>query len=202
MTYEVKTIPDISEIDKGNIAEVNIYNWGGDYRPVTKGILCYVRDKGFAMKMICEEADPRAEETEQDAYVAADSCMEVFADFDPAQGIGYFNFEGNPNGAMLECFGLPDKHPRMRLAANGYAHPLPKVLKGDGFWGWELFLPLSLIETFYGKLPIGPGYRFQGNFYKCGDKTAAVHYGSYTKIDWPSPNFHRPEFFADFVIVE
>ena len=46
------------------------------------------------------------------------------------------------------------------------------------------------------------GHKMRGDFYKCGDKTAQKHYGSFTPIDWPTPNFHRPEFFADMVIVD
>jgi len=200
--YEVKTISDMSQMDLGNVAEINIYNWGGDYRPVTKAILCYVKDQGFGVRMICEEKDPPALMTEQDTYVSEDSCMEAFLDCDPTQGLGYFNFEGNAIGTMLECFGLPDKHPRMRLAANGYAHPLPRLIKGDGIWGWELLIPMDLIRTFYGNVEFKAGHKMRGDFYKCGGKNHIVHYGSYTKIDFPKPNFHRPEFFADMVIVD
>ena len=202
MVYEVKTIQDMSQMDQGNVAKVDIYPWGGDYRPETYGILCYVKDQGFGVRMICKESDPKAVMTEQDTYVSKDSCMEAFLDCDPTQGIGYFNFEGNAIGTMLECFGLPDKHPRMRLAANGYAHPLPKVLKGDDFWGWELLIPMDLVRTFYGDVEFKAGHKMRGDFYKCGDETGCKHYGSFTEIGWPTPNFHRPELFADMVIVD
>lgn len=202
MAYEVKIIESMDQLDQGNAAPVDIYNWGGDYRPETYGILCYVRDQGFAVRMMCKEKDPVAVMTQQDSYVSMDSCLEAFLDCDPSQGIGYFNFEGNAIGTMLECFGLPDKHPRMRLAANGYDHPLPKVIRRGDYWGWELLIPLDLVRAFYGDVAFAPGHKMRGDFYKCGDKTAQKHYGSYTAIDWPTPNFHRPEFFADMVIVE
>lgn len=69
MVYEVKTIQDMSQLDQGNVARVDVYNWGGDYRPETYGILCYVKDQGFAVRMICKESDPVAVMTEQDTYV-------------------------------------------------------------------------------------------------------------------------------------
>ena len=40
MVYEVKTIQDMSQLDQGNVARVDVYNWGGNYRPETYGILC------------------------------------------------------------------------------------------------------------------------------------------------------------------
>ena len=122
MVYEVKTIQDMSQLDQGNVARVDVYNWGGNYRPETYGILCYVKDQGFAVRMICKESDPVAVMTEQDTYVSMDSCMEAFLDCDPSQGIGYFNFEGNAIGAS-----------RRRLLGLGAAHshgPDPRLLWG------------------------------------------------------------------------
>ena len=40
------------------------------------------------------------------------------------------------------------------------------------------------------------GARMKANFYKCGDKLQTPHFLSWNRIDLPSPNFHRPDFFG------
>ena len=39
-----------------------------------------------------------------------------------------------------------------------------------------------------------------GNLYKCGDETQKMHYATYYPIDTQSPDYHRPEFFGEFVL--
>ena len=84
----------------------------------------------------------------------------------------------------------------------GLEHPLPKVIQGEGFWGYELMIPLSLIEGVYGPSRFETGSVIRGNFFKCGDETEFPHFGSYTKIDWEYPSFHRPQFFAEMQITD
>ena len=48
--------------------------------------------------------------------------------------------------------------------------------------------------------PFGHGYTFRGNFYKCGDETAIPHYGMWNPVGTENADFHRPEYFGDFVI--
>ena len=188
MAYEIRTIRDFSEIGSGNPAEISIYNWGGDYRPVSKGIVCYVKNQGFAVRMTSEEENPRAVQTKPNSSVCEDSCLEFFVNFAPSvPGSGYLNFEGNAAGTMLCCYGQPSKPgaKRVPIAAMGYPHPRPHPIRG-----------------IYGTADFKPDSRIRGSFYKCGDRTEHPHYGSFVKIDWPTPNFHRPEFFADMVITE
>ena len=68
------------------------------------------------------------------------------------------------------------------------------------FWTVEYSIPFSFIEEYFGKLDIRPGFRFKGNFYKCGDETKYTHYGCWNPIKVASPDFHRPEFFGDLVL--
>lgn len=203
MPYEIKTIQNISEIENGNTADIAIYNWGGDYRPHAKGILCYVNDQGFAVRMTAAEKNPRATRTEPNSRVCDDSCLEFFVNFRPqAADSGYLNFEGNALGTMLCCYGQPAKpgSKRSPVVDLGYPHPQPRAFRTEDGWGWELLIPLSLIRGIYGSADFHTGDRIRGSFFKCGDKTEHPHYGSFVKIDWPTPNFHRPEFFSDMVI--
>ena len=46
----------------------------------------------------------------------------------------------------------------------------------------------------------GEGAVLRGNLYKCGDETDHPHYACFHNIDWAKPDYHRPEFFATFVL--
>ena len=206
MTYEIKTIDDISEIKRGNTADISVYNWGGDYRPVSRAVLCYVRDQGFAVRLTSEEQNPRTTQFEPNSRVYEDSCLEFFANFAPSvPGSGYINFEGNSAGTILCTYGCPDGRPdrkRIPVTALGCPHPRPQPIRSKSLWGWELLIPLSFIRTIYGSAEFHTGSRIRGSFFKCGDLTEHPHYGSFTKIDWPTPNFHRTEFFADMAVTD
>ena len=36
--------------------------------------------------------------------------------------------------------------------------------------------------------------------FKCGDETAHPHFGSWSPIVWPEPQFHLSQFFGTFVL--
>lgn len=198
--YQVKTIQDITALESGVTAPINIYNWGGDYQPKAMAKMCYIKDKGFGVQLSCEEKNPLATYTEPNCMVCEDSCLEVFVNFKPKnENTGYINFEANANGSLLAEY-----HPNMgestRLIAMGLYHPEITPYKTENEWGYQLFIPLDLIEKVYGNADFKSGDKFTANFFKCGDKTQSPHYGSYTKIEWERPSFHRPQFFAEMVI--
>ena len=104
--YEIKTIRSADEIESGNVAEIAVYNWGGEYRPVSRAILAFIPDEGFLLKIWSEEQRPRATFTGKNEGVCRDSCLEFFANFKPELAhSGYINFECNANGALLCCYG-------------------------------------------------------------------------------------------------
>ena len=122
-----------------------------------------------------------------------DSCVEFFI----KQGIEYRNFEFNSLGVCLSATGN-DRHARKPLnEAN-----LKQILRWPSLnieslpaedqpsdWSLTIAIPLELIgletETV-----------FMANFYKCGDETKVPHYISWSAINTPSPDFHRPEYFS------
>ena len=79
--YEIKTIRSADEIESGNVAEIAVYNWGGEYRPVSRAILAFIPDEGFLLKIWSEEQRPRATFTGKNEGVCRDSCLEFFANF-------------------------------------------------------------------------------------------------------------------------
>ena len=50
--------------------------------------------------------------------------------------------------------------------------------------------------AFHSQIATLDGARMTANFYKCGDKLQTPHFLSWNRIDLPSPNFHRPDFFG------
>ena len=131
--------------------------------------------------------------------VCKDSCLEFF--FCPAGGDRYFNFEGNPNGAMYVGYGRPGVN-RCRLHRGNFKEIL-QVTPFDipGGWGLELRIPVSFIEIFVPDFQLCAGMTLRGNFFKCGDETEQEHYMSWNPVEVPHPNFHLPEFFGELKLI-
>lgn len=200
--YEIKIIENKNQIETGNIANISIYNWGGAYQPKATAILCFIEQVGFIVKLSCDEKNPRAVFTKQNEGVCRDSCLEFFANFKPKKtGSGYMNFEGNAKGSLLCCYGTNRYH-RKTIMQMGFCHPEPLPYQNEISWGFELMIPLSLINDVYGDSTFSTGDIIKGNFYKCGDDCEVPHYGSYTKINSDHPDFHLPEYFSDMILVK
>lgn len=68
---------------------------------------------------------------------------------------------------------------------------------GTGHWALAYRVPPELFHKMYGR-PVPTGGR-AANFYKCGDETEFPHYGAWSPVGTPSPDFHRPEFFGTLI---
>lgn len=181
---------------------VDSYTFGCTYQPKTDFKLWYVKDEGFYLHMTCQESNPKAIYTKDMDPVYKDSCMEFFMSFYPELPVtNYINFEMNSNGALLTVYhdiidGI--NHKTFIIDTfDGYVRPTVC----DTWWGVELFIPEGFIKKAYQTdKPLGP--RFTGNVYKCGDETASRHFGSWNPITLDEPDFHRPEFFGDFILAD
>lgn len=137
--------------------------------------------------------------------VYKDSCVEFFVDMFPEKRLGYVNFETNAAGTLLAAFG-PDRDRRTPLwpedlAGFEIAASVPGPVDGDlatPGWSLEYRVPLALFRKLYGE-DVRPGGRAAANFYKCGDETEVPHYGAWSPVLTPAPDFHRPEFFGGLV---
>ncbi|OGD20035.1 MAG: hypothetical protein A2Y69_05115 [Candidatus Aminicenantes bacterium RBG_13_59_9] len=137
--------------------------------------------------------------------VYKDSCVEMFIDPFPEKGIGYINVEANALGTVLAAVG-PDRVHRTPLsAADLSGMEVASSVKspvsgyhGAEFWTLAYKLPLSLFEKTHGGR-IESGRAARANFYKCGDETEVPHYGAWSPVRTPRPDFHRPEFFGRLV---
>ena len=178
---------------------VDTVNWPAQYpyAPICNGPLARTAD-ALVVDFRVSGLDLRIQNLTDNGRQWEDSCVEFFVQ-DP-DGSVYYNFEINPLGKVLACSG-PDRHHRtprppeemeqiLRIA--DYSE-CPMDCEG-GVWTWRvvLLIPFHLIGVNPEHLPAA----LKANFYKCGDHTAHPHYVSWSPIDTPEPDFHRPECFG------
>jgi hypothetical protein len=184
---------------------VGHYLWlDNGYRPTVEARVCWT-PRFLYVRFRVEEKRIRVRFTKFQDPVYKDSCVEFFVDPFPELGRGYVNFETNALGTLLAQFG-PDRSHRMSLwpedladyqAAASIRRPVEGEY-GAGSWTLEYRLPLELFRKLYGE-EIRSGRRAAANFYKCGDETEVPHYGAWSPVGTPSPDFHRPEFFGEVI---
>lgn len=198
--YIIKQVSEHPDWEQIEPLYVENYCWGGEYRPKVAARVAFIPEKGFSIKLDCEESNPKAVFTENNRMVCKDSCLEAFLNFKPEQkNAGYINFETNARGALYSAYG-EQRNNRTFLCDMGIKDPVVFTCNNPSDWSAEIFVPLTLIEKVYGRCEFKSGDVIKGNFYKCGDETEIEHYGSWTVIDNPTPDFHRPENFGTLII--
>ena len=169
--------------------------WKSDYayQPNAKFQIAHNDDFIFLHYAVDEEF-VKAQYIRPNENVWEDSCVEFFISFDNKQT--YYNFEFNVLGTGLIGYGPATKSERNRLNAEDIekVDTYTQVLKVDGHKVWNIYLsiPKSILgESNY------VGRTFHANFYKCGDGLPNPHFIAWNNIDYPTPNFHLPEFFGE-----
>lgn len=156
------------------------------------------------MSFVVHDQFVLARTQEFDAPVYEDSCVEFFFTPTPEPG-PYFNIEVNAAGGLkfnrqasrgIERMVLPSS---VRSLINLQVNP-GQILNPEHVepmqWDVSYEIPFALLEEF------GPvSYsEWRGNFYKCAEANSHLHFGSWSPIDTPAPDFHRPEFFGGIFI--
>ena len=190
------------ELD-GTHFRVDCVNWPETfpYAPFCSGRIARTQD-ALVVDFRVSGLDLRVQNTEDNGRQWEDSCVEVFL-LDPKENT-YYNFEINALGKVLACRG-EDRHNRVARPAEEmeeiqrFGFSVIPGLTGDlqGLQSWRVgvMIPFKLIGVDPENLP----HSIRANFYKCGDKTAHPHYLSWSPIDTPKPDFHRPEFFGELL---
>ena len=184
---------------------ISHYLWlANNYRPAVEARLLWT-PRFLYVRFRVEESRVRVRYTEFQDPVYKDSCVEFFIDAFPGSGVGYVNFETNAIGTLLAAVG-PDRSHRKPLwpedlagfeVRSSVAEPVDGT-HGAPEWTLEYRVPLALFRKLYGR-EIGAGCRSAANFYKCGDETEFPHYGAWSPVETPAPDFHRPECFGEIV---
>ncbi len=194
-------------LEIGNLPWVENYSYKPDVR-----FMAFYTDRGIIVKYSVREKSVRAMYGEDNQPVYEDSCVEFF--FSPGDDKNYFNFEFNCIGTLLAQYGsgrndrefidseLLQSVGRYSTLGNE-TFPERKGISGDGFeWELTVTIPFSLVFSvagFRGGIDGLKEVGGRGNFYKCGDKLSTPHYLSWSMIETPQPDFHRPEFFGEIV---
>ncbi|GAA0181149.1 carbohydrate-binding family 9-like protein [Clostridium sediminicola] len=188
-----------SKKDDAIVAHIDQFPYGCGYQPETSFSIWYEAECGFHLEMKCMEQNPKAQYKNHNDPVYKDSCMEFFVNFYPTdKKTGYLNFEMNANGAMLLYYG---ENRDKRRSVHELLLKKHTVNITEQYWQINLLVPLEFIKKIYGKCEFQSGDMIKVNAYKCGDDTKVPHYGCWNKVLAESPDFHRPEFFGDMVIV-
>ena len=193
-----KTETNISCIDDkawetANVADVDTINWPEfEWIPGMNARLLY-NDSGIFVRLETDEQPLLARFTNQNDPVSKDSCMEFF--FRPNENDPrYINFEFNPFGTMLlkvrtyRLDPVPPSEDKKYFNVKSYVD--------DKRWVLQFSIPFAFIDEKIG----GHTNKMYGNIYKCGGETGRKHYATLYPINTEKPDYHRPEFFGEFVL--
>ena len=179
--------------------KVATLNWPDDFPYCPE---CNVRaawcDKGLAILYNVKGLDLRALAMSDNGSVWQDSCCEFFVS-DPCDGT-YYNFEMNCIGTLLvskrksreDCVHYTAEKLKKVKRFTSLERKQVEINDKEFSWSVGMFIPFSLIGIDKHHIPTS----LKANFYKCGDLTAHTHFLSWSPIDAPKPDFHRPDFFG------
>ena len=187
------------DVGVAHTEEIGLSPW--DYAPVPRAVFGAAHcDRGLSVRLRCYESDPVAAVKARHGHVCNDSCMEFF--FSPSADCrnGYFNFEVNSQGVYLFDFGLDPGDGRVHIPEDLEVVPTSGE-DGEGrFWQIDVTFPIDLIEKYAPSAAIRSGDVIRANVYKCGKTDQPEHYGCWSPVGTPNPNYHTPEYFGEFII--
>lgn len=172
------------------------YLWlDNGYRPEVQARLAY-DSEALRVHFKTYEEKPLIRYTLPNDPVYKDSCAELFLQPVPHEDGRYLNFELNAAGTLL--LGLGENRVRSYLQEAGsplfsIEAAVGRVDPGDGrkFWELRFRIPFSWIISYFPSFTPTPGTLMRGNLYKCGDETPLPHYGCWSKVSAPAPDYHR-----------
>ncbi len=183
-------------------AAICCFPWENTPHPYAYAILARSSD-AFHVFMECNEKEIRALQTEQNGPIYTDSCLEFY--FRPSEKSDlYLNIEVNPKGVIFFSVGS-QRQDRFLITSDGpkELNLIAKIqLENSECPGWQICydLPFNLIKKYVPPFD-GTEQAMWGNFYKCGNGLSQPHWGCWSPVDTPKPDFHRPEYFGRFFMI-
>lgn len=177
-----------------------------DKDPRTQAKIAYDQENIYVIFRV-EDSHIKAVYQNYQDPVCRDSCVEFFFNpsVDPANG--YFNFEINCGGTLLLYHQLERDDPNRRVVDLSdceeveIGHSMPKIVDPEitepTVWTIEYAIPLRILRRYANVQNPGPGVKWLGNLYKCGDGTSHPHWITWSPMQTERPDFHRPEFFGE-----
>ncbi|MCM0650888.1 carbohydrate-binding family 9-like protein [Clostridium swellfunianum] len=192
-----------------SVPAVSIDNYPWDengYKPKTSVQIFYT-ETDIHIKFVSEDSNLKAIYKNPNETVCKDTCVEFFFNPNPNSDSRYINFETNAIGNYRIAIGSGRENRRL-LQVNPDIFKIKTTVTEDNIsnykgenWSVEYTVPFSFIEIYYGKLDYKNRHTLKGNFYKCGDETRYPHFGSWNQIKTSYPDFHKPEYFGDIILV-
>jgi hypothetical protein len=181
--------------------KLEMVNWEDyTYLPDVTVQISFNQDELF-LQFKVKEQSVKAEYSESNGKVWADSCVEFF--LSPDKNEEYYNLEMNCIGTIL--LGFRKKGETAVHASSELISAIRKISSlGDVPFAernepteWQITTAIPWEVFFMHNLKTISGMKMRGNFYKCGDELAVPHFVSWTKIKTEKPCFHAPEFFGE-----
>ncbi len=199
--YSIKRINDKAAITTCERFDITNFMWNSIREPKTYGYLGYIEGTGLFAKFFIAESDPKREYEQNRDPVYKDSAVEVFLAFLKegevlSNDCMYTNFEFNSNSALLANYGVGRKG-RQSITDEQFALAGCKAEIFEDHWTAEVTIPESFLYQICDFDAFKAGKSFYCNFYKIAENDNILHFGSYSPIDSPSPNFHLPVCFAE-----
>lgn len=175
------------------------------FKPETEAKMMY-DDEHLYLLFRVQDNYVRCVVQEYNGPVWKDACVEFFFAPDVLYPERYFNLEINGTGIPLMRYNtLPRKEYRLvdttDLKKIEIAHSLPAALKKEinepVIWTIEFRIPLSLLEKYADITHPKKGIHWKANFYKTADEGSNPHWITWSLINNPTPDFHRPRFFGN-----
>ncbi|MDT0677184.1 carbohydrate-binding family 9-like protein [Autumnicola musiva] len=176
------------------------------HKPRVQAKMAYDKEAVYVIFRVVDRY-VRCVRTDYQNPVYKDSAVEFF--FSPSKdpSKGYFNLEVNCGGTALFKFRSEEKGnvliPESDFRQIDIAHSLPKVvdpeIKSEVIWTIEMRIPINILKQYYDVTPPAPRAKWRANFYKIADESSHPHYLTWSKVDYPKPNFHLPQFFGILV---
>lgn len=178
-----------------------------DHFPGVQFKLAY-DDEGILVKFKVADQYVKAIYTKHQGPVYKDSCVEFF--FTPGTDVaeGYFNLEMNCGGTMLFHHQVEPRKDPVSISSEDLEQvqvlaSLPKLVDPEitekTMWQVSYKIPFSILEKYHNMYPPESGTVWKANFYKCGDDTSHPHWLTWSAVERPQPDFHRPEYFGEII---
>ncbi len=196
--------PEFSTVPR---AELDTFPWGCSYRPSTHAHVLAL-PQAFAVRMVTDDQDVKAEVRELNGPVYTDNCMEFFLMPDPVHSKEYINFEFNGLGTLFISIGtnrfdrrnleIENHKDLFQVKTEVYASQENEngEMSTQRGWSLEYQIPYAFIREYFPKFQLRDGLSMRANFFKCGEECSNIHYGCWSPIDLPAPDFHSPDYFG------
>ena len=184
------------------VGKIDCFPWdAAGYRPDSRFSMTWAKDR-FYVRFSSLERELRIQERGVQPNVYRDSAVELFLMPSPLADGRYVNLECNAAGAMYIGVGAGRNDNRFLSEEDPYQFRVRTAIQpvSQGY-AWELSMevPFGFLRKYTAFHSAEEGTLMRGNFYKIADGTSVPYYACWNPIQWPEPDFHRPEFFGSLL---